>query len=270
MTATFTCERSFVSVRSGTFNVELHQAGAGEPLLVLHDMSARRPWAPYMDDLANRFRVVAPSLPGFRYSTGLEHIDDAVDMAVFLADLLDVLGIEQATVLGHELGAMFAAELAALSPGRVSRLLLVAPVGLRSNDGEMADLAAIDPAAIPGLLWADPESAVAKDWNAMPLEPAAVEEETVLRARALGSASRFVWPFPERGLHKRVHRIQAPTLIVWGAEDGLTPRGLAEAFDAAIPQARLHVMPNVGHFPMLEAPSEFVRLAFELAAEAAR
>lgn len=265
MTTAETRERFFLPVRAGQFNVEIHQAGSGEPLLILHDMTARRPWAPWMDELSTRFRVIAPSLPGFRYSEGLGHIDDPVDMAIFLTDLLDALNVERAVVLGHELGAMFAAELAAISPGRVGSLLLVAPVGLPSGDAEMADIFAMDPAQMPQLLWADQGSEVAREWDAMPHDPADVEEETVLRARAFASASRFLWPFPERGLEKRVHRIQAPTLIIWGEEDRLTPRGVAEAFVKAIAQSRLLTIPGSGHFPMLETPTALLKPLLEFA-----
>jgi pimeloyl-ACP methyl ester carboxylesterase len=264
MTTSQICERSLLPVRNGQFKVEVHQAGSGEPLLILHDMTARQPWYPYMDELSTRFRVIAPSLPGFRYSEGLEHIDDPVDMAIFLTDLLDALGIERAVVLGHELGAMFAAELAALSPARVRALVLVAPVGLRGEDADMADIFAMDPADVPQLLWADSQSQIARDWAARPADPDQIEEETVLRARASASASRFLWPFPERGLHKRVHRIKAPTTIVWGEQDRLTPRGLAEAFEKAIPQSRMVTVAGSGHF-MLETPSVLLKTLLELA-----
>jgi pimeloyl-ACP methyl ester carboxylesterase len=247
-----------ISVRSGLFDVEYRESSSGVPLVILHDMAARFPWAPYMDDLAAGFRVIAPQMPGFGYSTGIEHIDDPIDAVVFLNDLLDELEIEQAHVLGHDLGAMFASELAALSSSRVLRLVLVSPLGLAADGAEMADLFAMDPAQIPALLWRDPQSEAAKAFASMPSSPEAVEEETILRARAYASASRFVWPFPERGLHKRAHRIGAPTMVIHGGSDGFVPRELSEAFVRRVRGAQLTTMPGAGHFPMLEQREAFV------------
>jgi pimeloyl-ACP methyl ester carboxylesterase len=254
-----TARRRLVSVRNGLFQVEVYEAGAGEPLVVLHDLSARQPWYPALDKLAMRYRVVAPLIPGFGASTGGDHIDDPVDAAFFLNDLLDALAIESANVLGNDLGGMFAAELAAMSPGRVRRLVLVSPLGLRVEGVEPVDLFAIDPGAVPGLLWHDLRCAEARAYEALPTDPAALEEATVLRARASGFQSKFTWPFPERGLHKRVHRLTAATLLVWGESDGFTPLALARAFLDRIPGSRLTTIAAAGHFPMLERPDEFVR-----------
>jgi pimeloyl-ACP methyl ester carboxylesterase len=216
-----------------------------------------------MDRLAERYRVIAPAHPGFAGSTGIEHIDDPVDMAVFCNDLLDELGVDSADVIGHELGGMFAAEFAAMSPARVRKLVLVAPLGLRAEGVEAVDIFAGDPAAIPALLWHDPTSSEAKAFDALPKDGDALQEETILRGRASASASRFVWPFPERGLRKRIHRVKAPTLIIWGSSDGFTPPALARPFLEALHGSQLVTIANAGHFPMLEQ-----REAFESAVSA--
>src|SRR5882672_1777165 len=88
--------RSMVSVRKGMFEVETWQKGSGTPLLVLPDLAARITWSPYLDHLANEHRVILAFPPGFRYSTGLDHLDDTVDAAIFLEDYLDALGVASA------------------------------------------------------------------------------------------------------------------------------------------------------------------------------
>ncbi len=255
-----TASRRMVSVRKGRFEVETLEAGSGEPLLLLHDLGARNPWYPALDQLSVSQRVIAPFHPGFGGSTGGDQIDDPVDMAFFYNDFLDALEIDSANVIGHDLGGMFAAELAAMSPQRVRKLVLVAPLGLRCDETEPADLFAIDPGSIPGLLWHDPQSAEARAYDALPTDVAQVEEATVLRARASGFQSKFTWPFPERGLHKRVHRVSSPTLLVWGESDGFTPPALARPFLDSIEGSQLKTIAGAAHFPMLERPDEFVRL----------
>ena len=248
-----------VEVRNGLFSTEVTEAGdaTSSPILVLHDLSARRLWAPYLNQLAENYHVIAPAHPGFASSTGIEHIDDPVDMAFYYNDLLDTLGVDSVAVIGHELGGMFAAELAAMSPGRVRKLVLVAPLGLRLQEIEPADIFAADPATLPGMLWHDPTCSAAQNFEALPEDPAARQEETIFRARAYASASRGVWPFAERGLFKRIHRVRAAALIVGGRSDRFTPPALARPFLEALPGSQFLAIDNAGHFPMLEQSESF-------------
>ena len=94
---------------------------------------------PYLDGLAERYRVFAPVHPGFGDSTGLEHIDDIIDLAIYYHDFMDELGLESAHVVGHSLGGMLAAEMAALDPRRVRKLVLCDPIGLWRDDAPVLD-----------------------------------------------------------------------------------------------------------------------------------
>ncbi len=69
---------------------------------------------------------------------------------------------------------------------------------------------------------------------------------------ALGCTGKFVWPIPERGLHKRLHRISVPTLIVWGENDRLNPVVYAQEFGQAIAGSRVETIANCGHIPQVE------------------
>jgi pimeloyl-ACP methyl ester carboxylesterase len=77
--------------------------------------------------------------------------------------------------------------------------------------------------------------------------------------KCLASAGKFMWPIPDKGLKKRIHRIQQPTLIVWGASDKLIPPAYGEAFLNAISGSRLVTLSNSGHLPMLEEQEAFVQ-----------
>ena len=71
-------------------------------------------------------------------------------------------------------------------------------------------------------------------------------------ALGLGCTGKFVWPIPEKGLHKRLHRVTAPTLIVWGEEDALVPAAYAKEFGMAMAGSRVEIVPDAGHIPQAE------------------
>jgi len=244
-----------VQVADGRFSIEMKEAGRGEPLLYLHNMSAQLDWFPFMDRLAERYRVLAPVFPGFGESTGLENIDDPTDTVVYHNDLLDALGVESAYVMGHELGGSFAAELAALSPHRVRKLVLVDAYGLWLEEHPCPDIFATPRRTLPTLLWHNPTSEFAQDYNPPTRDP----EITIQRTRAQTAGSRFLWQFPNRGLSKRIHRISSPTLIVWGESDRLIPLEYGKAFNALIRGSKLVTIKEAGNLPMLEQPDAFMK-----------
>jgi pimeloyl-ACP methyl ester carboxylesterase len=68
----------------------------------------------------------------------------------------------------------------------------------------------------------------------------------------MACTGKFVWPIPDKGLKKRIHRIAAPTLLVWGKQDRLVPPVYAEAFASRIANARVELVDRAGHIPQLE------------------
>ena len=252
-------EEKTVSVRQGMFETKLRTAGSGEPLLFLHGAGGLRGWDPFLAELAKQFTVYAPAHPGFETSSGIDHIDDVIDMVVYYNDFLDALGLDATHVVGHSMGGMFAAELAALSPHRVQRLVLANAVGLWIEAQPVADFFAMTPEQLGIALWHDPNSEVAKAMMAVPQDEQAQLEAYLLRAQHLATAGKFLWPIPDRGLKKRIHRIKARTLILWGQSDGLVPVAYAQAFQQHIPGARITIMPRCGHMPMHEDTAGFVQ-----------
>ncbi|MCZ6874453.1 MAG: alpha/beta hydrolase [bacterium] len=251
-------EEKTVSVRRGMFETKLRTDGSGEPLLFLHGAGGLRGWDPFLAELAKQFVVYAPAHPGFETSSGIEHIDDVIDMVVYYNDFLDALGLDSAHVVGHSLGGMFAAELAALSPQRVQRLVLANTLGLWIDEQPVVDFFAMTPEQLGIALWHDPNSAVAKAMMTVPEDEQAQLEAFLLRAQHLSTAGKFLWPIPDKGLKKRIHRIKAQTLILWGQSDGLVPSAYAQAFQQYIPGAQVTLMPRCGHMPMYEDPEGFV------------
>jgi pimeloyl-ACP methyl ester carboxylesterase len=75
----------------------------------------------------------------------------------------------------------------------------------------------------------------------------------------MGATGKFIWPIPDKGLKKRIHRIAAPALLVWGEADRLVPRAYAKEFASRLAQTRLEVVADAGHAPHLEQPDATAR-----------
>jgi len=258
-------ERRKVLIRNGLFQTELLQAGSGEPLLFLHGAGGLHE-GKYLDQLAERFTVYAPSHPGFGASEGLEHIDDVIDLALYYHDFMDELGIESAHLVGHSMGGMLAAEIAALCSHRVRRLVLANPVGLWRDDAPVLDFFVLGPDQLLPYIVHDPESAAVREAFPTPQSPDDMIEMMYQRIQSHASAGKFLWPIPERGLSRRMHRITSPTLIVWGESDRLVAPSYAEDFRSSIADSRVVIMKECAHLPMFEKRDEFVSLVTEFLA----
>ena len=108
------------------------------------------------------------------------------------------------------------------------------------------------PEKLVKLLFNDPSKPEVKAKLAMPAEREAMNAAIVNRFGALASTSHFIHPIPERGLKRRLRRIKAETLVLWGAQDALVPPSYAAEFVALIPNARAEMIQNAGHVPQVE------------------
>jgi pimeloyl-ACP methyl ester carboxylesterase len=257
-----------LSIRNGLFGTHVREAGAGAPLLYLHGAEGPLPgWPQFLDMLAGPYRVIAPDLPGFGQSTGGEQLTDVLDLSVYLLDLLDTLGLERVAIVGHDLGGMAAAELAVVAGRRVSALALVAPFGLWVDDDPILDFYATPRDDLTPLAWHDAGSPAAT----AVLAPPETEEEArlagLLRNQNLATSTRFLWPIPDRGLKRRIHRVTQPTLLVWGASDRVVPPSYGPRWQQAISGSQLVTVGGAGHFPMLEQPAPTVQAVTEFLAQ---
>src|SRR5262245_34270233 len=100
-----------VEIRGGAVTFRVLSAGAGAPLVYFHGYHERQPWPPLLDLLAGSFSVYAPAHPGVAGSTGIETLDDLLDLTLAYDELLGRLGLERAHLVGHAFGGMAAAEL---------------------------------------------------------------------------------------------------------------------------------------------------------------
>ncbi|HLH23756.1 MAG TPA: alpha/beta fold hydrolase [Chloroflexota bacterium] len=245
--------------------VLLYEAGDGPPLLYLHGLAdvhtAVADWLPAHASLAAHRRLLAPAHPGCAASTGLGDVDALEDLVFHYLDLLDALELERVDVVGNCLGGWIGAELAVRRPDRLRRLVLIDAPGLYVAGAPIADVFMMavrrdgaDLSDLRALLFGDPRAPVAVEL--FPDDRVDTPTE-VLRYQALSFAGRIGWTPPylyDRKLRGHLRRVTCPTLVLWGARDRLVPLAHGEAYAAGIPDARLKVMADMGHSPLLEAP----------------
>jgi pimeloyl-ACP methyl ester carboxylesterase len=246
-----------ISVRDGTWNPPVYRAGNGEPLLWLHGAGGVRGWTPDFAALAESYDLIVPVHPGWNDTPGLEDIDDIHDMAFYLQDLVDALGLEHFHLGGHSIGGMFAAELAAARPDLVKKLVLASPAGLWMDETPVTDFFTLMPNELPGVLFGDPANPAVAEAFKPPANEDELAEMMYLQLANFSATGKFMWPIPDKGLKKRLHRITAPTLIIWGDQDRLIPPAYGELFQSKIARSHLATIPGAGHMAPLENSAAF-------------
>jgi pimeloyl-ACP methyl ester carboxylesterase len=256
----------------GRPTIEVFEAGSGPPLLFLHGAGGVPAWVGTLPLLAERFRVVAPLLPGYGRSTGLEYLDDQWELVLHQFDVLEALQIERPYVVGESMGGWIAAEMAALRPQAVGRLALLAPIGLWRDEHPVADMFGMTTPEMVPLLFHDLQAPAAQQMLALGAllsdkddRSEAQIEMLIGIARGMRTAAKFLFPLPETGLERRLWRIRTPTLILWGSEDRFVPPAYGELFRDRIRAARLQLIPNAGHVLALEQPAAAARAIAEFA-----
>jgi len=231
--------------------IRVLRGGAGEPLIFLHGASGHVGWLPFLQTLAQRFDVIAPEHPGFGASDDPAWLDRASDLAYFYLDMLEALRLDRAHLVGTSLGGWVAAELAVRNTARLKSLTLVCAVGIAA-DGVMDDMFRMSAEENAARFYFDPQRAHRRLENLKAADP-----RILVRNRS--TVVRLAYPhFVNPELAKWLHRIDVPTLLIWGENDGLVPVKFGEAWRRLIPQASLTVIPRAGHAPFEEQPEAFV------------
>lgn len=226
--------------------------GTGSPLVFLHGPFGQE-WTGFLDDLAQRHRVFAPANPGAEEPADLELLDDLHDLVLYYDEVFDGLGLTAPfDLVGHSYGGMVAAEYAAAYPGRIRRLVLIDPMGLWRDDAPVNEFINVNPQVLLSQLWADTGNPAVAARLEPPADAAAGLARYVRQFTTLASVSHFTFPIPERGLHRRLRRVRAKTLLVWGEQDGLVPPVYAGDFQRLIADTEVCLVPGAGHLPHVE------------------
>jgi pimeloyl-ACP methyl ester carboxylesterase len=248
-----TVQERTVSVWNNQVKPKIHFAGRGPALVYLHGAYGLR-WDAFLDELARTFTVYAPEHPGTTPGDpdGIKPLDNLWDLVLFYDEMFDQLGLQSPVIIGHSFGGMVAAEIAASYPKRVSKLVLLCPIGLWRDDTPVKNWMVMPMEAVAQAAFYDPNGPVARQLLTLPDDPVARQDAEIQLTWSLACTGKFIWPIPDKGLNKRIHRITAPTLIIWGREDKLVPPVYAQEFANRIAGARVELIERAAHVPQLE------------------
>jgi pimeloyl-ACP methyl ester carboxylesterase len=250
-----------VPVRHCEIDAKVRVGGTGPPVVFLHGAGGPA-WDPFLEALAQRRTVYAPDHPGTGETErdAIRRVRGLWDLVLFYDELLDALGLERVPLVGASFGGMVACEIAAHRRGAIEGLVLLDPLGLWRDDAPVAQYMTMTADELAAVLFHDPRCAAAQAALALPDD---LGERAVAMADlvwAMGATGKFAWPIPDKGLDRRLHRVNAPTLVVWGEEDRLVPPVYAQEFAARIVGARVELIAGAGHLPQIERTDEVAPL----------
>jgi pimeloyl-ACP methyl ester carboxylesterase len=230
------------------------RGGAGAPLLFLHGAGGVESWLPWMDALAATHDLIVPDHPGWGRSDTPDWFDNIHDLAYFYEDFIDALGLSSVDLVGNSIGGWIACEMAVRSNAHLASMCLVDPAGLRVIGVPRFDIFLASPEANAHAIFHDPALAQAR--LAQPLEGELLDRYLKNRyaSARVGWQPRLYDPH----LAKWLHRIDVPTLVIWGEHDRIFPVAMLDEFLRLIPGARGAVIPNCGHLPHVECTAAFV------------
>jgi len=244
------------TVKSGGVSIEVERRGSGRPLLLLCGEEQLELGAGFLDELAKSFELIMPSPAGFGHSERPDWVSNVDDLAYMMLDVMDALALQDVTVVGFSLGGWIAAEMASKNTNKISRLVLVDAYGVKVGgpfDRDIMDIWTSHPNAVTAAKWADVEKGK-RDFSQMS------DDELTIVARNMESFARFCWdPYMHNPkLRQRLHRVNVPTLLIWGDKDGVTSPAYGEAYAKLIPGAKFSLVPGAGHYPHIEKPDAFL------------
>jgi len=246
-----------VRVSISGVEIAVERRGKGSPLLLLYGEEALELEAPAIEELAQRYELIIPSPPGFGTSERPDWITSPDDIAYLYLDLAERLRLNKVAVLAFSFGGWIAAEMATKDCSFIAKLVLVSPYGIKVGgpfDRDIQDIWLLHPDKVMGLKWFD-KAKGRRDYASMP------DDKLSIIARNNESFARFAWePYMHNPkLKHRLARIKAPTLLVWGENDGIVTTDYGRAYQALIPGSRLAVIAEAGHYPHIEQPEAFMR-----------
>jgi len=252
----------------GPHSLEVLEAGPGDApcVLLIHGINPVSPNAPFVAELARTRHVVAPSAPGFGASPRPEDFDTTYDLVNLFLDVLDALPDRTVSVIGFSFGGWIAAELAVAGHPKLGRLVLVDAVGVKLGARDERDFLHFfntNPVTLNRAAWHDPANRPAGIWGVgwqATIDETMSDAEMITLARNWDSLCLSAWRphMFNPQLKHWLRRIKVPTLMLWGESDKVVPVSYGRRYADLIPGAVFEMIPEAGHHPELERPSEFV------------
>lgn len=190
------------------------------------------------------WKIVVPDVVGFDGKPGFIQPGEFLDWITIFFDAIDDTGALPCPIVGASLGAMFATELAALRPEMVTKLALLSPFGICDDSDPGLDLYALPAKERLARLFAKgvPDAFTNR------FSERGEEEAPVARYISDMAAASVLWPFGDRGIAKRLHRVRAPRLALFGGLDELVPAAIADRWGGG------EVIDGAGHLMEWDTP----------------
>jgi pimeloyl-ACP methyl ester carboxylesterase len=242
------------------------KGGAGKPLLILHDELGYPGWMTWNETLGHERELFIPLQPGFGKTPKLEWVRTYRELAGFYSQVVRELRLEPVDVIGYSAGGFIAAEMVAADPRIFSKMILVAPMGIKPGEGEIMDIFPITMRTHLRATVADPHG-TPEFLKLYGGEMTPEQFEAFEDARA--ESARIGWePYMHNpALPYLLRGTKVPTLLVWGTKDRVVPRGCIDEYKKAIPGAQVATIDGVGHRPEIENSSEFVKIVSRFLSE---
>ena len=239
--------------------VEIERRGKGRPLLLLHGEDGFEASLPFVSQLARKFSVVLPRMPGFGKSPLPDTVRSIDDISYLWLDLLNRLDLKGVTVLGFSVGGWLALEMATKNTTRIARMSLAGSVGVKfggAYDRDIEDIYFYNAKAVRALRFYDPEKDPHLDLTGLS------KRDALALARSREAIAKICWEpyFHTPSLRQRLHRIDVPVQLIWGAKDRMTPPKYGRALAKALPEGQFASIPGAGHFPHIEQPERFAAM----------
>ena len=249
-------------------SIHYYDAGQGPNLIFVHGLGGQAAnWAANIGPLSQKQHVYALDQIGFGHSDK-PLIDYKIATFVdFLYAFMQTLGIPKATLVGNSLGGWIVVDFTALHPEMVDKLVLVDAAGVRSEGGPHTLPVDLNPSSLEGMR---------KVLEFIFYNKQAVTDDLVRHAFEghLRSGDGYTIQRVLAGIFDtdqfedgKLHSIHAPTLVLWGHDDLLTPLPLGERYQKGIPGAKLVVIDQCGHVPQSEKPQELNKLLMDFLAQ---
>ena len=252
----------FVQTPGLRTHVQIEGPAHAPVVLLLHGFgSSLQTWDAWGQGLAYEYRVVRLDIAGFGLTGPAEPGDysDEADVQRLLA-VVDQLGLPRMTVVGHSMGGRLAWHFAAAHPQRVDKLVLIAPDGFPDPQAK-SDRTYDVPAWMGVARYALPRWMIKKGVASAYADPSRLDDDTARRYQDMLLAPGVRQAVLARMAQTRnrdplpwLQRLTMPTLLLWGAQDGMIPAENSMDYQRAMPHAQRVVMPDVGHLPHEEQP----------------
>jgi pimeloyl-ACP methyl ester carboxylesterase len=228
------------------------RGGKGPTVLFLHGGGGAGIWFPFFNSLSEKYDVVMPEHPGFGRSDTPLWLDNVGDLSNFYFEFIKKLGLKDIHLIGNSLGGWLAADMAVRNATPFRSLTLITAAGIHVPGVPTNDI----------FLWS-PEQLLRNLFHNQAIPEALLkapvdEDERKRQAKNSLSLAKLAWQprLHDPHLQKWIHRIDIPTLVLWGDDDKLIPPAYGPAWRDLIPGAKLEVIKDCGHVPHLEKAEE--------------